>query len=311
MLKRSEYSKFNSVPELWKHEKDTFRFWIVGLLVSFILLIFINILISIFSGIRIAEQLEPLVQEGIKKFNFNEQQAATFRNNVLIEAVVRYIIQYIVLFGIYGFALHRYVSSLIKSYKAQDFSLLSRGVFMFAFFIGIWSLMNIIVLLTRDSSDIAGANWQYKVIFALNIIALAVAIVNWLLFSNNVKAIYVAFATIRFNEQMLEMQQKFNEMVQNGQNPFAPFAQGMPQVNLNNEQPNDNLQNNTQATTSQTEQELENKKEKAELNKLLSLPNEQLFSIAKKLKIFGYETMEREELAQTIINTLKVTNKDK
>ncbi|QGZ97814.1 hypothetical protein GE118_03290 [Mycoplasma sp. NEAQ87857] len=280
MLKKSEYFKFQTKEELWSHEKETFRFWVFSFLITLVIILGLYIAQIVLLSLAISNNV----------------------NNITVSPLLT--TSFIVIIGCA--LLFSYSKSLIKSYKEKDFRFLSQYTLSFVSlfaFIGIFMLLFSLFGLA-GFENIKSTNSYNKAAFIINAISIAFVILTWFVVGREVKVIRQAFFAFELRKQMEKVKEEYLKILKNANINFDNQA-------TNNTNPFTGFNfNQTQDNTTNTENKVEeNTNKNQELKKLLNLPNAQLFEIAKKLNIFGYETMTKEELAETIYNYTNIKNK--
>ncbi|WP_426461357.1 hypothetical protein [Mycoplasma hafezii] len=309
MLKPSEYGSKNTIAELWAHEKDTFRPWIISLGVGILIILGLTITMTIYPAVKINE---------LAKETYDYLMANNQGNLNITETAVKQLILYNYIMNnafmccaIIGAAAW-YGVGIYKSYKAKDFSQISNVTLIVIMILGFWNLITLLSMIF--SGSYVGVNFQadntVKVYWALNITTVIATVVVWIFLEMPVAKIRRAFLFIHKKRQAEAAQKAFMEWFGNLQNnpnananfdfnQFSQTAQKYDDEIEKDEEKNPETTDNEKADDKKSPEELKKQKE---IKRLLSLPNEQLEEIAKMLNIYGYQSMSKQELAEIIYN---------
>ncbi|EFF41349.1 hypothetical protein [Mycoplasmopsis alligatoris] len=320
MLKKQDYLSFKTKEELFnKHEKDTFRIWLFGFLISTIVLLALaiaSLIVVILSKDEIIESFLVNVKNQFPKEPFERQNQiamSAYASGPLLLSILPAvgIIIAIVLLS-WG---------LKQSYEKKSFHLLSPWPTTIVCAIVIINVIFLVTLISRPEQriDLSSAST------ILNLVYSVLSILVWVIFGREASYIRRVFITYVRKEQQAKFFESFTKMQKDaasGNNDFLNiFGSFKQNENSNNSQTSTSTEENatvveekekSEKTQSATNPKLAKhnftKNEEEQFKKLLSLPNESLFNIANRLNIYGYEDMEKDDL---IIQIIKVTRTTK
>ncbi|MCU4706369.1 hypothetical protein [Mycoplasma sp. CSL7503-lung] len=278
-----KYKNIKTTDELWKHEKKDFRIYFIlyTLAITLLSLIwfswFIILLVS-------KEQYLLLISESIKN-NKQLGEPIAYYNSELIQQTF-YTISLIAMNV-------SYIMSVFKSYKNKNFKHISSWVQLIYYGLAIWKIIGFIVSITQNAFATIGNNYLSIISLIFNILSLVIFMVIIFFLHGKLNKIQRAFKYIEYVKTMEEYQKAFMENIRSN-NPFGPSS-----FNATNSSEEERNSNNRNSHSKDDYTNSENYK------KIIELPREQLNDIAKKLNIFGYEDMEKEELAKLIYNITK------
>ncbi|MBU4693414.1 hypothetical protein KQ878_00750 [Mycoplasma zalophidermidis] len=272
-MKRT-YLNINSTAELWKLEKTTFRKYVIGSLIS-ILVVAIVILVHQISLFILQ------YKDGV--FTTKVDNSSVLIYNILIPLL------YI---AIWVWISISYILGMIKSYQNKSFEHLKPGT---ATFFGIMSFISFFQIITFFISKGNTSNTKLNTLqilqLVLPIIISFLTISLYYGFVRETKFIYIAFANAKQFELIKTIGQSTN-MFSDLNNIF----------NHNSVSPESSQNQMPNQPADETEAEIVKTDRQQKIEKLLMLPNYRLYEIAKKLYISGYEKMEKEELVNKIID---------
>ncbi|WP_029608525.1 hypothetical protein [Mycoplasma simbae] len=267
-----DFFKITNISELWKLEKKEFRKYVVGSITSAI------VLFSLYVSLFVLKIVDYFSKNKFDKI------PADVLSDIFISVVVLSIVLYIAI---------RFFVSVHKSYKNQSFEHLDSGALLFAGFLSFFAFISLIVMaFTRFNKTNTFVGWMQITTIVLQIIFLLLCVAAYYIFFRKARIIQSVFANAKSISQLKE--QLSEEDLNN------PFVKILMQQDEQNTSPNHQ----------EEKAEIINKDtvhRKEQVKKLLELPNENLYSIAKKLNISGYDKMEKEELANLIYD---ITNKN-
>ncbi|ADE19899.1 hypothetical protein [Mycoplasma crocodyli] len=319
MLKKKDYLSFNTKEELFaNHEKDTFRIWIWGFLVSIVILLIISIVNLVLVGLEknaiIASFVDTLKLSDAYKSKPTSELEAVALNAYATGPLLQNILQSVCLVV----ALILYVKGVVTSYKNKSFHHLSGWP---TTIIGLLVIINVIFLVTILTRGVSKPNLK----FASNIITIVSSVLYiaiWVIFGREASFIRRAFAAYVTRERNMKMIEQLSKAAgQSGsQDLFNLFGglSGAQQVKSQDNTPEaEIISEKTDSSNKPNNLELKlikkglEKTDVESFNKLQDLPNDSLFQIAQKLHIFGYEEIEKDELIIQIIKITKADNKTK
>ncbi|RIV16678.1 hypothetical protein [Mycoplasmopsis gallopavonis] len=299
MLKRSEYLKFKSISELWSHEKDTFRPWIIGLIIVFGILIALPIAKLIILGINHSWFLNNL------QTTVNGSQAMTSISEVRSLYINTAIGAFLPLLSLVVF-----LGSLRDSYLKKDFSFISNWPLLVMALLAIFQFYSLISIFIFGRSDLLfSKGTPFLPLNVITIVSSFFTIVSWFFVSREVAAIRNAFIAIHRRQLMEKMEKSFQEMMQNQSftNPFTGQKSNEFSWSSSFEDQETNKKEAETQTNFNVSPDEEYKTQ--QIKKLLNLPQDQLYKIAQKLNIVGYEDLTKEELSQKIYYYTEGQNK--
>ncbi|WP_127942954.1 MULTISPECIES: Rho termination factor N-terminal domain-containing protein [unclassified Mycoplasma] len=291
---------FNNVPrpkDLWKNEKNRYRHWIILFGIGFLVILAIHLtgtILNILDRDSIVNNLEQLFRE-----SYPHQADNVYSELANRKFTIDYLTLPIVLISVILVGLTLYLITVTRSYRRHSFSYIST---LSIYIIGGGALMafvQVIMMLLRIRSvfDTAGSIFQFVNFF--------VVIGVWCTCAVKVNAIRKQFSfseyveRLRHDERFIQWQQQMEQAVREGRgiNPLAPFAPSVDQpVTTNLKEPTAPAPKATKPAVNQTEEP-----KNLRASRLKTLKVDELREIAKKLSIFGSETMNKEELVSHIL----------
>ncbi len=272
--------------QLWKHEPNKLRIWIV--LFMIVLFIFSTTIIvgSILTILKLDEWLSEIVKNSLGKIDLKD-----FKIKLSLIYIVVPMISGIL--GLSGIAYFSFV--LPKSYKLNTFSNLPQYPLSISYVFGFFGLSMVSFFWYPSASHYTGP--------LLIIVSSFVSIALWF-FTVRVGAIKKGFMRAKAFEEMQrspefqEMQEQmknFFQQANNGQTPNSPF--GTP--------PTRPAPEATQAAANEPTKTNPEATESNEVKELKKLGLTELRTIASKLSISGSDKMNEDDLIKAII---RVTN---
>lgn len=273
-MKLNDFFKIHDENKLWGYEKSKFRSFIIGSCLVIALLLFLI-----------------LVQKGIELFSLIKKS-----NNVAFTDLVSWIPFSLLIIGLHTYVSITFYLGVAKSYKHKSFANLSGGSMLFY---GFMAFICAIELIFTLSSRLNKSNTQLSPIdittLVLNIVINLSFFVSYWAVIRPTRTIYSVFVNAK---KMAEL----NQLLNNNTEMSNMF--NMMGMNIQPKEPNSTNINEEKAQIIDTK----NDARKANVDKLLNLPNNQLFKIAQHLSISGYDKMSKEELANLIVD---ITEKSK
>ncbi|QZE12599.1 hypothetical protein [Mycoplasma sp. Ms02] len=279
MFNLRQYAVINSIPELWKKEKQFKPF-----IFTFMAFLFLVSAIYLTLGILTVVYKEDLITS-IQNFLAKNNQ--TLRQEIILEAATSTVTGLITMnFIIASLALLLniyYIDGVRDSYKNQNFSRLKGSVTFLSSFYVLFIIISLVLNLIRGGIQL---EFQHPILIAGLVIKI-VLVVGWFLIGAQVRNIRQLFISI---EQRIAFAKFVEQMNANGgiQNPF--FASAATQMN---NQPAQEVKNEQEVKQEKTE-------DKPMDPKLMELSRERLESVAKKMNIIGYEQLSDDELRNAI-----------
>ncbi|TQC54021.1 hypothetical protein E1I18_01010 [Mycoplasmopsis mucosicanis] len=272
---------------LWENEPTKFRKFIIGSTVSSIIIslfYFLNFLLGIIDTFYFeGKSFKDLT--GANSFDL-------FFSILLVGAVIYFSIDWVI--------------SVFKSYKNKSFRFLSNNTLIFY---GILSFVAVLQLISLFFTKLNNSNQQLNPVRIINLVTQVflnvLLVVFYYVFFRKTKKIYVLFAQVHQHEEMMK-QPEYKQLVESVQDLINNANNAASSSSASQSESQQNQNDEEEAIIVNAAKEKEDKYYK----RLLELPNEKLFEIAKKLSISGYETMEKEELARTIITITQNSNKE-
>lgn len=292
---KTDYMEITDAKELWKLEKSRFRkIWILALVA-----LIVPFLCFLADAIYLAVSYEK-IQNWYSIMGAKPEEAQSLFSMMLLWRVVAVVLLF--------FMLLFYSLNISKCYKEKSFMYVGKWIFTTYSIIWfgasidlIYSIFRVFKYLHTDGLS------SYRIYTGLQVIYVILMIILAFLFMRNMKNVVFAFNRAYW----LEMQAKAaQELFKNLNDDQVDAINSLFGVNLEKKNPNEE---EAIIVTSQKEKEEQKEaaKRKRNLEKLLSLPNEQLFQAAEKLNIRGYEHMEKEKLANLILDIVDMNSKRK
>lgn len=270
-----------TVEELWKDEKSKYRKFAVGSVVSSIFLSLLSIALCLVSIFIFA------LGDGS-----TQDQAQNRISDKYASMVIQCISVVIILFITIKFLI-----SIKNSYRNKSFEHLNLGtlmVFGFISFIGFIEILGFLIYHQNTSNSYLEPLQITRIV--LNIIFSLASVVLYYAFFRNLRIIAAKFINARnfelFTKEVENMDP--SNPLYNLFKSMAPEKQEMTDKPNMVEEPAEIIDNDNK----------EHKKQ--QIQKMLDLPIQNLYIIAEKLNISGYDKMDKEELANLIY---KITNK--
>ncbi|QKT05630.1 hypothetical protein [Mycoplasma sp. OR1901] len=279
-----KYKNIKTTEELWKHEKKDFRIYFIlyAVAITLLSLIWFTWFIIILAA---KDQYLSLVAETTKDMKQPGNPIDYYKAELIQQTF----------YAISLIAMNvSYIMSIFKSYKNKNFKYISSWVQLIYYALAIWKVIGFIVSITQNSFVGMGNNYLSIISLVFNILSLLIFMVIIFFLHGKLNKIQRAFKYIEYVKTMEEYQKAFMENIRSN-NPFGPSTFNADPAS--NEEKN--KESKTQSTKTDDYLNSENYK------KIIELPREQLNDIAKKLNVFGYEEMEKEELAKLIYNITK------
>ncbi|MBU4690387.1 hypothetical protein KQ874_01620 [Mycoplasma sp. ES3157-GEN-MYC] len=270
---KRQYLNINSTAELWKLEKTTFRKYVIGSLIS----------ILIVTAVILVHQISQFILQ------YKNGMFATKTDN---SSVLIYVLIPLFYIAIWVWISISYILGMIKSYQNKSFEHLKPGT---ATFFGIMSFISFFDIITffisKGNTSNVKLNTLQIIQVVLPILISFLTISLYYGFVRETKFIYIAFANAKQFELIKTIGQSTN-MFSDLNNIFNHNS--MSPESSQNQRPNQPV--------NETEAEIVKSDRQQKIEKLLMLPNHRLYEMAKKLYISGYEKMEKEELVNKIID---------
>ncbi|QDF65219.1 hypothetical protein [Mycoplasma nasistruthionis] len=316
MIPFKKLTEYDNEAELSKVGKTTFRNWIIlGFLSAFIIFsLYLGLIIN--SAVNANELRE---YGGYTANAFNTQIAPndrTILQNVAQQQFIYSIITNLLLMFAIGYAIFTLGLGYYKSVQKQDYIHLQLTYVRVMLFIGLWNAIDLFQYIFFSKVRVIpfqSASNGYIINFIFEMLILSISIVSWIFVSHNIKKIWILFFNIKRKKQMEEFLKQAQKM-QNDPNSFLNMMFG-GQANSFNADAQPKTEQAEQETTQNLEAtqvaETTDPQKEQQVKKLLELPNSQLFSIAKMLKISGYQDMEKTELANLIYEYSKQDTQNK
>jgi len=299
-----------NIKDLWKNEVDKYRLWIILFIIGVLSIAILSFVAILLNGLSMQQGINDILNNSGK----NGGPIANSYNNARWFYLTNMVIYPTFMLLLVVVSLTLFTITCVKSYKAHNFARLSWGSVFTIQILGFLALINIFQALifsggsfgSQISTDIPGP------IFTLVVMFLYMPI--WF-FANRVSSIRKLFL---YSEQMeklkndpnyqnmVKQMQQFSQSQNGRPSPFG-FTPNQGNVhNPNNKAtPSQNAAGNTKGKPNQVPMSnIQPAKETSKLSEtdkqLAKLTIKQLRQIAKKLYIFGYETMSRDDLISWI-----------
>ncbi|MBZ4226629.1 hypothetical protein [Mycoplasma tauri] len=304
---------FNYKPEqgyedLWKHEKSFKTVFIITLVSFLIMALFyysIGILEASYNG-----AIKEFIQKNIEKSNVdNGHKSELFRQSEQLfyfGIATRFIIGSLIL----GFGIAMLIS-IIFGYKRKNFSKIIKWpntvYFVLSFYL---FYIAISTLFAGNFTDSGVPKYNdFKVAYSvITVIGAIVLFISYFIFARKytvIKTLYLNIEKAIEAKKQMEENPELLEFYKNIEQAFNGLVASSEQAEYNNETTSNQFNNSN-------EQEPKNKSKRDEyFEKMMLLPNEKLYAFAEKLYISGYENMEKETLANLILDIFEKQERDK
>ncbi|VEU61117.1 Uncharacterised protein [Mycoplasmopsis bovigenitalium] len=270
-MKLNDFFKIHDESKLWGYEKSKFRNFIIGSCSVIALLLCLI-----------------LVQKGIELYSYLKKPDS--------RALISWIPFSLLIIGLHTYVSVTFYLGVAKSYKHKSFANLSGGSMLFygfmAFICAIELIFTLSSRLNKSNTELSAMDITTLV---LNIVINLSFFVSYWAVIRPTRTIYSIFVNAK---KMTEL----NQLLTNNTEMSNMF--NMMGMNIQPKEENSTNTNEEKAQIIDTK----NEARKANVDKLLNLPNNQLFKIAQHLSISGYDKMSKEELANLIVD---ITEKSK
>ncbi len=334
MLFNKNFTKAKNLDDFWKYEKSHFRpFFIAFMSILAILSLFLLAQILWFA---LDKNLLELIANRIKLAN---AKTSISESEVQIQAIILrkgYFVILSIFFFLNNFFAVIFGISLKKSYKAKSLLNLNKTPLIFTNVVSILATIIFIYYIVSLSKGNAFSEWKISLLPLMYFIFMFIFDV---LVVREIKIFIMVNEQISRIQILKENSKLFEELTNtNGQLNFSEFIKKITEEenqknesnsnkgeenfqenkdkNLNEEFKNSSEQEeNAEIIESNNLEEEKNKVDKLatkrmqNYEKLVKLPNEKLYLLAKKMNIFGAEEMDKEELITLILSIIEKENK--
>ncbi|QNM93606.1 hypothetical protein H9M94_03335 [Mycoplasma sp. Pen4] len=309
---------------LYEKGKKTFNYWIAILLAAIALTIILTVSTLIIGSIGISE---PFKEKGIWTQTFDEL-AKNIKNADATSLYNNFIMSFIstILLTTTTLVLSVYlVYSVVRDWKKanEDRTYIDVNKQNFTLLTAIGFISFIQIILFSSSFSIQTGYSQLGVAFiVLSILSAVIGLLTKLFPGTQFRRIKFLFENIKRKEEsakiLKSLSQAFNGNNTNGGNnwlnellagqvPSDLRASDIDQNDSENSFDKSASKSNNE-TTKSTKETVEELQKRQTIEKLISLPNDQLFKMAKLLNIVEYQSLPKEELAELIYNYTKQNN---
>lgn len=292
------------IKDLWKNEVDKYRLWIILFIIgvfSIAILSFVAILLnglSINTGINAYWKIMDANAPKNVTITYEQARLSYLSTMIIVPTfMLLLIITALILFSI----------TIVRSYKTHNFARLSWGSIFIVQLSAFFALINITQFLFMGARSVqlssnSGSIYSFIIMFLYMPI--------WF-FANRVSNIRKLFLRSEQMEKlkndpnyqnMMRQMQQLSQNMSNTQSPFGfnPYNQNNTNTTSSKNTTN-NAQKKTNKVSSATSHAQQSTSKLSEIDKQLAkLTIKQLREIAKKLYIFGYESMSRVDLISSI-----------
>lgn len=334
MLFNKNFTKAKNLDDFWKYEKSHFRpFFIAFMSILAILSLFLLAQILWFA---LDKNLLELIANRIKLAN---AKTSISESEVQTQAIILrkgYFVILSIFFFLNNFFAVIFGISLKKSYKAKSLLNLNKTPLIFTNVVSILATIIFIYYIVSLSKVNAFSEWKISLLPLMYFIFMFIFDV---LVVREIKIFIMVNEQISRIQILKENSKLFEELTNtNGQLNFSEFIKKITEEenqknesnfnkgeenfqenkdkNLNEEFKNSSEQEeNAEIIESNNLEEEKNKVDKLatkrmqNYEKLVKLPNEKLYLLAKKMNIFGAEEMDKEELITLILGIIEKENK--
>ncbi|WP_036452424.1 hypothetical protein [Mycoplasma buteonis] len=301
-----------TIAQLWESEKQKYRPWIITLGIGILILLAFAIAMVIYPAINY-QSIYAEIEKSYKTILAIQPESSQIIRQIIFN-IIGYALAILVILSL---VIAFYIKGVISSYKAKDFSKLSNGSLLTLSFLGFYNLFQILWNAIFNSGSGQTYNFSddaptLQIFWIIQIVFVILTVLIWLGVQIPVSRIRKQFNAVHIRNSIIEQQRQMMQYLNDFQKNNAGFNFDFSQMNQD-QTTEDGFSDNQETEESSTAQETQtvSEEQKTEIKKLLELPNEQLFEIAKMLKIYGYETMSKQELAEKIYSYTQMHKNDK
>ncbi|TNK81929.1 hypothetical protein C4M98_00740 [Mycoplasmopsis pullorum] len=300
MIDVSKFLKVKTITELWTHEKKSFRIWIVSY--ALILFLLFGMILGSLLWFKLDQSAYLTQLKSFYESNKASSDAAVIAANEVFQTILtRYAVSAIFAFCIFVY----FLATVVRSYALKSFSRLTSMFSLLIFYLG-WIFISEVLFAKNYFQTLPNSHYLYYS-------ACLIGVISYFLVGKSVTKIKQLFMEVTFRmqrDQMLEELRKRGGIFGDNFNPFTGTYWGeKPETNQeSNSESNQAAQQNQNENPEVKAAKAANDEKKKTIDKLLSLPNATLHSMARRLNIFGYENLSKEELAEKIYEFTKKTD---
>ncbi|MDJ1647486.1 hypothetical protein [Mycoplasma phocimorsus] len=294
-MKNINLKNIKNVQQLWNENHISFRKWMYAAISSIIFLSFL-FLIQLLINIIFKDLIINSIQKNAEEIINNNAKQGSIPTNELILA--KLLVQPLLLSIISIWTAVLFVLSFISGEKNKTYEKISGGVNLFTLIMTFFSIYQIIfssvILISNSSSNNSSI---LLIIQTPTYIVYLTTPFLWGFVIRNITIIKRSFISVRNIEQMQQLMKD-----ENIKKIFNMFN-----INIDENTKNDVSDESKDSTqnSSQNHKAEEVKKVDPILNKLETLTDEQLASMAEKLNIYDFANLSREELIKKIYENIK------
>ncbi|MEX0364012.1 hypothetical protein [Mycoplasmopsis synoviae] len=299
-LDKNKILNYSDENKLWNdYNKVFFHYvmWFIAGLFSLFLVEAIQLLLLVvykndilLSFYKLAQQQNLSNQESFAIQSFNQQLGIQIFTALLYLGIAVY------------FAYTAFASRKLKSY----YHLSSFVINTLAILIIVKVIMLVVFTINNSVGPITGT--EVPALIAIYVVSIVASVLVGLVFLRPVSLIKKSFVFTRRRNEFMKMQEMFKNSQSNPNgfdlNAFFNHVNNQNKDPYMKSQDEQAYQDNPYTGQNDKVQNVKSEKD-LKIEKLLSLPKEQLHEIAKILNIFGYEKLDKKELAEKIYNYTK------
>ncbi|MFV8470311.1 hypothetical protein [Mycoplasma sp. VS509_3] len=313
-----ELEKYETVESFFRDYKNKFNqwmwVWLACVVTCFALLVADFVITLVF-------QKDFLNAYYFKMGSSAATQVSKENPNVMLNVYIYRVASIVVYILIFAYLIYSIISYKVTANKNQSFIRQNMWLGILTFVVAIYAVFNLIQYMYNNALN------QYApfaiAIFAIELVSSILYILIYFIPAGQVRKLVKYNVFVVQNIQFKIIQKKFQESQANGgSSPFDIFnifnnmaaefnANAQDASEGNSEEEDEIARQYHEAKQKAAKKELYNpatsmdeEKDKA-MEKLLSMPNQQLFEMAAILNISGYEDMSKDELASLIYNYTK------